>query len=79
MRHIYARDLADWRRRVPQSLRNVQGGGVPLEGVCAVLRHEGIYHGDAHDLDAFGEWLTALVEKKRGHCHSQRMRCPCAT
>jgi molybdenum-dependent DNA-binding transcriptional regulator ModE len=61
----YADVLAQWRRRVPRSLRNVQGGGIPLEGLCAHLIEQGLYHGDAHDLDAFGEWLTALVEKKR--------------
>jgi hypothetical protein len=57
--------LAQWRRRVPRSLRNVQGGGMPLEDARAALIDEGLYHGETHDLDAFGEWLCALVEKRR--------------
>jgi hypothetical protein len=59
----YARVLCDYRRRVPRSLRNAQGGGVPIDVMCSVLVEQGIYHGDADDLDAFGEWLHDLVAK----------------
>jgi hypothetical protein len=61
----YARVLSDYRRRVPRSLRNAQGGGLPLDVVCAVLVEQRIYHGDADDLDAFGGWLHDSVAKSR--------------
>jgi hypothetical protein len=61
----YARVLSDYRRRVPRSLRNAQGDGLPVDVMCSVLGEQGIYHGDADDLDAFGRWLHALVAKSR--------------
>jgi hypothetical protein len=33
--------------------------------MCSVLAEQGIYHGDADDLDALVEWLHDLVAKNR--------------
>jgi hypothetical protein len=61
----YARVLGEYRRRVPRPLRNVQRGGLPLDTMCSVLVEQGIYHGEADDLDAFGHWLHDVVAKNR--------------
>jgi transcription initiation factor TFIID subunit TAF12 len=59
----YVRVLSDYRRRVPRSLRNAQGGGLSLDTMCSVLAKEGVYPGESDDLDAFGDWLHNLTAK----------------